>query len=126
MTTFIVRERSDGRGGIKPFNSYTSKQKGAVVTIGDKTIKVTSDGRLNIPASIMKQYGVKGSDGRYRIGIKFSAGSGKDGWKKVSAAIIQPDNKYKDAKQGSVITKPSHKANILVPSDAGDYTWSPQ
>lgn len=125
MTFFIVRERSDGRGGIKPFNSYTSAQKGATVTIGDKTLKVTSDGRVNIPASIMKQYGVKGADGRYRIGMQFSSQGGSKGWKQVSATVIKPPERSKDLPQGGVITKPPASSDKLIPADAGDYTWSP-
>lgn len=125
MSTFIVRERSDGRGGIKPFNSYTAKQKGATVRIGDKTFTVTSDGRVNIPKSIMQEYGIKGDDGRLRIGIQFTAESGKEGWKTAAAQIKTPPDRAKNQAQGTVITRPPADGKVLVPSDSGDFSWSP-
>ena len=125
MSTFIVTERSDGRGGIKPFNSYSAAQKGATVRIGDKTYKVTSDGRVNIPKAIMQKYGVRGDDGRRRIGIQFSAQGGKDGWKTVAAQIKTPPERAKNQSQGTVITRPPADGKYLIPADSGDFSWSP-
>ena len=124
MSTFIVRERSDGRGGIKPFNTYNKTQAGAYVTIGSTKIKVTSDGRVNIPKEVMRTYGIKGDDGRYRIGITFSTKGGKDGWKNVKAVVTKPLEKDKNAKQGATIKKSGSKGGVLKPSDSSDYTWS--
>lgn len=124
MSSFIVRERSDGRGGIKPFNVYTSEMKGAIVKIGEKEYKVTSDGRVNIPASLMKQYGVKGKDGRLRIGITFRSEEGTKG-KYVYAQVIKPEKSAKDYAQGRVIPRAFRSPKVLIPSDAPDYNWSP-
>lgn len=124
MSTFIVKARSDGRGGIKPFNTYTKAQKGAYVTIGDTKIKVTSDGRLNIPKSVMDKYGITGDDGRKRIGITFTTGGGKEGWKDVKALVLKPQEKDKNGKQGTTIKKAGSQGGVLKPVDGSDYTWS--
>jgi len=124
MSTFIVRERSDGRGGIKPFNTYTKAQKGAYVTIGDTKIKVTSDGRINIPKEVMHKYGVKGDDGRYRLGITFSTTGGKKGWKNVKALVLKPPESARNQKQGTTVKKAGSQGGVLKPSDSSDYTWS--
>lgn len=127
-TQFIVTQRIDGRGGIKPFGTFKGGQQGAGVMIGDKTYKVTSDGRVNIPKSIMDKFGVEGSDGRKRVTIHFSAGKGKEGWKDVSAAIKKPVDDDRDKRTGAVVTK--HRVgvdrNVLKPKDSPDRTWSPQ
>jgi len=124
MSTFIVRARSDGRGGIKPFNTYTSAQAGAYVTIGDTRIKVTSDGRMNIPKSIMDKYGITGDDGRKRVGITFTTGGGKNAWKDVKAMVLKPLEKDRDGRQGTTIKKAGSQGGVLKPSDGSDYTWS--
>lgn len=91
MGAYIVTQRADGRGGFRPFGSYSSKQAGATVEIGDRRYKVTKDGRVNIPKAIMETYGAKGDDGRFRIQMRFSTMPGKDGWKDVKAHIQKPD-----------------------------------
>lgn len=124
MSTFIVKARSDGRGGIKPFNTYNKMQAGAYVTIGDTKIKVTSDGRVNIPKVVMDKYGIAGDDGRKRIGITFTTKGGKEGWKDVKAMVLTPQDKDKNGKQGNTIKKAGMKGGVLKPSDGSDYTWS--
>lgn len=124
MSTYIVRARSDGRGGMKPFGSYSKAQKGAYVTIGDTKIQVTSDGRVNIPKSVMDKYGTVGSDGRKRIGITFSSSGGKEGWKNVKALVYKPPERAKDQKQGSILTQPPAAGGVLKPSDGQDFSWS--
>lgn len=125
MVRYIVRERADGRGGLRPFNSYTSAQKGATVQIGDKNYAVTSDGRVNIPKSVMQKYGIKGDDGRLRIAMQFSADGGNDGWKKAAAQVMTPPIEYKNAEQGAVIKKAYIATHKLKPRDSPDFTWSP-
>ena len=124
MSTFIVRARSDGRGGIKPFNTFTKSHTGGYVTIGDTRIKVTSDARFNIPKSIMEKYGVTGDDGRKRIGITFTTGGGKEGWKDVKAMVLTPTEKDRNGKQGATIKKAGSQGGVLKPSDGSDYKWS--
>jgi len=126
MTTFIVRERSDGRGGIKPFNTYSKKQSGAEVRIGDHVYHATKDGRVNIPKHIMQEYGVKGTDGRLRIGIQFSTKAGVDGYKHVSAVVKKPPASLKDAKQGTPQRRFRERGRtVLNPSDFAEHNWSP-
>lgn len=124
MSTWIVRERNDGRGGIKPFGSYSKEQAGATVKIGAKTYKVTSDGRLNIPAKIMKDYGVMGNDGRRRIAITFTSEAGKKGWQKLTGMVTQPPERAKDQAQGTTLKRPPSDAKVLKPADSQDYSWS--
>lgn len=126
---FIVEARSDGRGGIRPFNAYTKKEAGATVHIGDKQYKVTKDGRVNIPKSIFDKYGVIGDNGRKRIGIQFATdkNEGKDRWKTTKAKIITPPSEHKNAKTYDIVkVKGESKKRGLVPSDSPDFNWSPR
>jgi len=68
----MSRAHADGRGITTPFALSTKDAKalaGETVRIGDMEIKVTRDGHLNIPKSIMNEYGAEGDDGRRRIGF---------------------------------------------------------
>ena len=68
----MSRAHADGRGITTPFALSTKHAKalaGETVRIGDMEIKVTRDGHLNIPKSIMNEYGAEGDDGRRRIGF---------------------------------------------------------
>lgn len=125
MSTYIVRERSDGRGGIHPFGSYRASQKGATVRIGDRDIKVTSDGRVNIPAKIMKEYGIVGDDGRRRLAIRFAAEPGRYGWKKLGAQVANPGEQYKNAGNEDIVKVRTTRKDRLDPKDSPDYNWSP-
>ena len=88
---FYVTQRSDGRGGIRPFGNYSKGQAGAEVKIGEQIYKVTTDGRVNIPKSIMEKYGV-GEPGKKSIGISFSAARKTEGgWRNVSAVVYTPE-----------------------------------
>lgn len=126
-TQFIVTARADGRGGFKPFGTFSKKQAGAFVTMGDRQYKVTKDGRVNVPKSIMDKFGVTGDDGRKRITMQFTTAKGKEGWKDVKAAIKKPVDDDKNASTGKVAVK--HRVGkdreALVPKDSGDYNWSP-
>ena len=106
MVEYIVRQNADkhaknglGRGSIAPFAKYTKRQAGAMVDIGGKKYKVTTDGRLNIPKKIMEKYGVMGDDGRNRIVIDFSTKpSTKKSihWKSVATFISEPHHQSKN------------------------------
>ncbi len=68
----MSRAHADGRGITRPFALSRKDVKalaGETVRIGDMEIKVTRDGYLKIPKSIMKEYGAEGDDGRRRIGF---------------------------------------------------------
>lgn len=122
----VVVARSDGRGGIRPFGTFRKEQSGAKVAIGEKQYTVTKDGRVNIPASIFKQYGEKGNDGKLRISIGFSSEKGIDGWKFVSAVIVRPSEHDRNAMTGDKIRKfREDREKDLIPKDIPDYSWSP-
>ena len=101
FNSIIVVARKDGRGGVRPFGSYNKTQAGATVSIMNKDYKVTTDGRVNIPKSIMDK-GIKGADGRMRIEMRFATKSvvisgKKDYWNTVIAEVRKPVKKYADA-----------------------------
>ena len=130
MASFIVRAKSDGRGMIRPFGTYSKAQGGSTLKIGNKTIKVTPDGRANIPKSFMEKYGVAGKDGRKRLLITFKTEPRKKGgpehWKKVFGRISQPRAEYKNMETGTQTRKFKFKqAKELQPSDTIDQNWSP-
>lgn len=63
----IVTARSDGRGGFVPFARDASSHAGETVMVAGRPMRVSSDGRVNIPASVMRELGTPGPDGRYRV-----------------------------------------------------------
>jgi len=127
MGAFTVVARADGRGGLKPFGTYGAKQAGAMVRIGDKDYKVTTDGRVNIPKSIMDTYGELNKQGRRVINIKFKTAPGKDHWKQVDAEIKRPDKSTVGQRTGSKPRKMNIKDYVdeLQPKDSNDGSWSP-
>lgn len=148
MATFIVSQRIDGRGGIKPFGTYGTNQAGSKVDIGlqnkngsPKLMTVTKDGRVNIPKSVFDKVGIKGKDGRKRISITFSTAGGTDGWNDVKAIAQKPlsidknlntydrQTKFRTTKQQASgngdISDLDYEGEELKPSDSGDYNWSP-
>lgn len=122
MSTFYVTQRSDGRGGIKPFGTYGKEQAGAKVSIGDRQLTVTSDGRVNIPKDIMEKYGT-GESGKKSIGITFKTDGGKDGWKDVKGGVVTPKETGKTGQK--VKFDRGDKPDVVVPSDSGESNWSP-
>ena len=102
-TCIIVTQRADGRGGVRPFGAYSGAQKGAIVHVGSKSYKVTTDGRFNVPKAFFDKYGVEGEDGKKRVGVRFSAKEGKEGWKDVGAIISSVRSVDRDAKTGFIV-----------------------
>jgi len=122
---FVVTARSDGRGGFRPFGTYSAKQAGAMVSIGSKSYKVGRDGRVNIPKAMMESMGILGADGRRRVTIEFASSKGIDGWKKLGAVVGKPPEHLKDATTGDILGRKLVMQDILEPYDSGDYSWSP-
>jgi len=128
MTRFIVVARSDGRGGFRPFGTYSSAQRGATVSIGEHRYTVGADGRVNIPKAVMEQYGVRGEDGRMRVAIEFASQAGADGWGEIAAVVSRPSLLDRNAPTGSLAGKISvfdPRFSALEPYDSGEYNWSP-
>ena len=127
MASFIAVARSDGRAGLRPFGTYTAKQAGAKVSFGDKVATVGKDGRVNIPKDIMKEYGIKGEDGRYRIAVSFSSKPGTSG-KELAAVVTTPPESMRNAKTGDIISPEKWRGveyRGLLPREFPDYNWSP-
>ena len=119
---FIVAD-SVGRGHIKPFGRFTSEQKGTVVDIGGRNYKVTSDGRVSIPKSVMEKYGFKDpSTGR---NVVIARCSSKDG--KYAIQILKPKQLPLSVKTHQIArlryVQPGVE-NVLSPCDSGDWTFS--
>lgn len=56
MSRFVVTARKDGRGLVRPFVDG-EKHTGEPFYIGGQSLKVTKDGRVYIPKSIMDSFG---------------------------------------------------------------------
>jgi hypothetical protein len=122
MSTFYVNQRSDGRGGIRPFGTFGKEQAGAKVTIGDKQLTVTSDGRVNIPKAVFDKYGTDAGNGRKTVGITFSSSKGKEGWKDVKGGVVEVRG---SGKTGQKVQPKNLKPNVVIPADSGESSWSP-
>ena len=69
MVNRIVVSRVDGRGGLRIPAQHSKDLAGARFAIAGKTFAITSDGRVNIPKSIMEKYGSRLPDGRYALAV---------------------------------------------------------
>lgn len=130
----VVRARADGRGGPTPFGLSSKDAKafaGETVYLGDRQIRVGIDGRPNIPKSLMDKYGVKGDDGRMRVGVTFSRTAAGD----LGIILFTPKGADINAKTGDrslsardvVKDQQAYRdsTRVLVPEDAPDFNWSP-
>ena len=69
MVNRIVVSRADGRGGLRIPAQHPKDLAGARFAIAGKTFAITSDGRVNIPKSIMEKYGSRLPNGRYALAV---------------------------------------------------------
>jgi len=69
MVNRIVVSRADGRGGLRIPAQHPKDFAGARFAIAGKTFAITTDGRVNIPKSIMQKYGSRMPDGRYALAV---------------------------------------------------------
>jgi len=69
MVNRIIVSRSDGRGGLRIPVQHPKDFAGARFAIAGRTFLITSDGRVNIPKSIMQKYGSRMADGRYALAV---------------------------------------------------------
>lgn len=72
MRLTAVKARSDGRGGFRPFIDWKN-HIGEYVEIAGQMLQVGKDGRVSIPARIMREYGTLADDGRYVVGAQSGA-----------------------------------------------------
>ena len=69
MVNRIVVSRADGRGGLRIPVQHPKDLAGARFSIAGKALTITTDGRVNIPKSIMEKYGSRLPDGRYALAV---------------------------------------------------------
>lgn len=69
MVNRIVVSRSDGRGGLRIPVQHPKDFAGVRFAIAGRTFPITTDGRVNIPKSIMRKYGSRMADGRYALAV---------------------------------------------------------
>jgi hypothetical protein len=122
---FVVAARSDGRGGFRPFGTFTGRQKGTEVQIGNRNYKVAVDGRVNIPKKVMNQLGVMGDDGRMRVTIEFASAPSSMDIDAIGAVVSSVPTEMRNAMTGDILPKTMLPDSVLEPADAGDYNWSP-
>lgn len=108
----MSRAHADGRGIARPFalsRKHAKALAGETVRIGDMEIKVTRDGHLNIPKSIMNEYGAEGDDGRRRIGLAWL--------RDTNGSWLRDTN-------GSLIALPYTPRGVDVNAETGDLAIS--
>ena len=114
---------SAGRGHIKPFGRFSSAQRGTLVNIGGQNYKVTSDGRVSIPKSVMERYGIK--DPATGRNVVIARCSSKDG--NYAVQILKPKQIPISVKTHQIArlrdVQPGVE-NVLSPIDAGDWMFS--
>lgn len=126
----MSRAHADGRGITTPFTLSTKHAKafaGETVRIGDMEIKVTRNGHLIIPKSIMNEYGAEGDDGRRRIGFTWL----RDTNGSLIALPYTPRGVDVNAETGDLaiswdrlVTEiPSIQDSLLVPCDKPDWWY---
>lgn len=69
MVNRIVVSRADGRGGLRIPVSHPRDFTGERFAIAGKSYTITSDGRVNIPKSVMQKYGSRMANGRYALAV---------------------------------------------------------
>lgn len=121
MARIIVTARADGRGGFAPFATHGPSHAGESVWVGGVERKVSSDGRVNIPASIMENVGIPGPDGRYRVAVQVGARTDA-GEVSVGLAISRPPERMAGAASGEVVPRTDAVAgDVIFPSDTEEF-----
>ena len=69
MVNRIVVSRADGRGGLRIPVQHSKDFAGKRFSIAGKALTITTDGRVNIPKSVMEKYGSRMPDGRYALAV---------------------------------------------------------
>ena len=103
MVNRIVVSRADWRGGLRIPAQHPKDLAGARFAIAGKTFAITSDGRVNIPKSIMEKYGSRMADGRYALAVDVGFRYDADELK-VGGYINELGKVETDYKTGDTIT----------------------
>lgn len=122
MPIIVIEQRKDGTGRYAPFGKYTRNQSEATVRmfvpffkenkrgdvvvtfeLEDEVFPLTSDGKFIIPRWVFDSLGVRGSNGRLRIGIQFSIPKGGSGWRRVFAKVHVIGSGYENFQTGAIL-----------------------
>lgn len=120
MARIIVTARSDGRGGFTPFAKYASSHAGETVSVAGREARVSSDGRVNIPAAVMRDVGILGSDGRYRVAVETGART-DNGEVRIGLFISTPPSGMAESKTGDVVPRRDAVTTVIFPSETEEY-----
>lgn len=128
--SYIIKARSDGRGGARPFGLKPQVSKhfiGSMFNLGGKQYKVTTDGRINIPKKVMNDLGITGDDGRKRITMTFASSPDQARDEKTFGMFAnKPLAKDKNRPNNWKVVMPRQDTKRgLKPKDGVDYNWSP-
>lgn len=97
----------DGRAHIRPFGGRLAP--GEVVRIGNRDLRVRGDGRVSIPADMMRRYGRLNPEGRYEIVYRLSSRAGYDPEKhefRYAAQLLRPGPHHPDLPTGAIVRLP--------------------
>lgn len=120
---YIVAD-SVGRGHIRMFGTFGANQRGETVSLGGKYYRVTSDGRVSIPKSVMDAYGVNNENGRKTIIARCSYNA-TDGF---AVQVLKPKQAPPVGVKSHTLAKMKYVKpgveNVLAPQDYGDWVFS--
>ena len=123
MRLTAVKARSDGRGGFRPFKNWR-EHVGEYVEIAGNYFQVGTDGRVNIPARIMREFGTLGEDGRYVVGAQ-TGSTHEDGELYNAVQVVNIRNA--DYNTGEYVIDDDLKRTDIEtssPSDAREYYYA--
>ena len=123
MRLTAVKARSDGRGGFRPFKNWR-EHVGEYVEIAGEYFQIGKDGRVSIPARIMREFGTLGEDGRYVVGAQ-TGSTHEDGELYNAVQVVNIRNA--DYNTGEYVIDDDLKRTDIEtssPSDAREYYYA--
>ena len=123
MRLTAVKARSDGRGGFRPFRDWKN-HVGEYVEIAGEYFQVGKDGRVSIPARIMREFGTLAEDGRYVVGAQ-TGSTHEDGELYNAVQVVNIRNA--DYNTGEYVIDDDLKRTDIEtssPSDAREYYYA--
>ena len=123
MRLTAVKARSDGRGGFRPFKNWR-EHVGEYVEIAGQMLQVGKDGRVSIPARIMREFGTLAEDGRYVVGAQ-TGSTHEDGVLYNAVQVVNIGNA--DYNTGEYVMNDDLKRDDVEtssPSDSREYYYA--
>ena len=122
MRLTAIKARSDGRGGFRPFKNWR-EHVGEYVEIAGQMIQVGKDGRVSIPARIIREFGTLAEDGRYVVGAQ-TGSTHEDGVLYNAVQVVNIGNA--DYNTGEYVMNDDLKRDDVEtssPSDSREYYY---